>query len=153
MWILGGALTGLTCSALAWKLASVGLGNADREWSAAGLSVLVAIAAVSGFLAGAAVFRRTLYALDHIALFSALSWATAGGVFGASYAVTLTAAYVHSYVAWPQDRLDETLLVLSYPAFGGLGLWTGACAGFLAGALLGTVLRLATFRRSVNWLS
>lgn len=150
MWIVGGAVTGLLWTAAIWTLGQASFANANHFWRLGGFSTVLVVAAMSGFLAGSSVCRRARVTVQHLALFSSLSWAMAGSMAGAAFGMALTAAYVQTFVAWPQDIPDQVLLVLSYPAFGGLGLCLGAAIGLLSGYVVGFAMQLAMFRRSPN---
>jgi len=150
MWILGGMLTTAVTTLVAWKLTSAGLQNAHWTETVICLYVAVGAAAGSSFLAGCAIFRRAAYTREHLCVFSALSGGLVGGFIGSAYAVTLTVAYVASYVDWPDDRFDQVLLLLSYPAFGGLGFCLGAAVGVVLGLAAGWLLKMAPIRRRLD---
>lgn len=106
--------------------------------------VLLAVALMVGFLAGASIFRRAMRERMHLVPFSALAVAMAGGLIGLSQALGLTIAYLSNYASWPEDRLDQVLVLLSYPVFGALGFVVGALVGVLIGTVLGAMLRVVS---------
>jgi predicted PurR-regulated permease PerM len=142
MCVLGGILGASLTSFAAWALAGVGTHNLPAPKGFLSLIVVLVVAAAAGFLAGAAIVRRAGRTRDHLALFSCLAGGTCGGLVGCAYAVTLTAAYLSSYSTWPGDRLDQILVVLSYPAFGGVGFWMGALVGLFLGLVVGGMLKI-----------
>jgi hypothetical protein len=107
------------------------------------LILLLCLAALLGFLAGSAICRRAAHDRDRLGLFAGLAGGVAGGALGFAYAVTITAAYLSTYSTWPQDRLDQVLVLLSYPIFGALGSCIGGFVGWLFGLLFGGVLKFA----------
>lgn len=144
MWAVGGLVIALIMLGLTRALSAVAVSNVP---SATGMIVsvsLLVVAAVSGFLAGAAIFRRAGHTRDNLTLFSALSGGVAGAIIGCAYALAVTSAYLSTYAAWPQSITEQVLMILSFPAFAGVGLCIGALAGIALGFALGSVLRLAT---------
>jgi hypothetical protein len=147
MWIVGGVISaGLTAS-VTWFMGSMAVKNLPASTGQRALLFLLVVAALSGFLSGSAIFRRVGRTREHLALFSCMSGAVAGGTIGCAYAVTVTASYLANYSAWPPDRVDQVLVLLSYPVFGVLGLFLGAGGGMLLGLILGGFLRVATLAR------
>jgi hypothetical protein len=146
MWILGGMLSASLAAVLVWILGSAGTRNLPDTTAVPVLYSLVIIAVLSGFLAGAAILRRARREPRRVVLFSGLASGVAGGTIGCAFAVTTTASYLLNFATWPQDRLDQVLVVASYPVFGILGLFVGAIGGMLAGFLAGGALRVTISR-------
>jgi hypothetical protein len=147
MWIVGGLLSAAFAASATWIVGTLGTKNLPGPTGEKSMAFLLVIALLVGFLSGSAICRRVARTREHLALFSGIAGAVAGGAIGCSFAVTLTAAYLANFATWPQDRLDQVLVLLSYPAFGALGLCIGAAGGLLLGGLVGGVLRVATFAR------
>jgi hypothetical protein len=103
--------------------------------------VVLAVAITAGFLTGSTIARRARRARDHFGLFSALTGAIGGGLIGGTCLVALDASYLSAYASWPQSRVDDILLLASYPALGALGFALGALWGTLGGIVLGTLVR------------
>ncbi|MGI8826939.1 MAG: hypothetical protein ACR2JC_15105 [Chloroflexota bacterium] len=144
MWFAGG-LGGATASAyVSYVFSTAGTANLPEAVRVVTIAILVAVAAGAGFLAGAAIFRRARRERLRLVSFASLAAATAGGIIGLSQALALTIAYLANYSTWPSDRLDQVLLLLSYPVFGALGLSIGALVGMALGAALGIVLRVVS---------
>jgi hypothetical protein len=146
MWILGGILSASLAAVLVWTLGSAGMRNLPDATAVPALYAMVIIAVISGFLAGAAILRRASREPRRVVLFSGLASGVAGGTIGCAFAVTMTASYLLNYATWPQDRLDQVLVVASYPVFGALGFFIGAFAGMLTGFLAGGALRVTISR-------
>lgn len=142
MWLVGGILGAFLTSGAAFLLARIGMQNLPGAKGALALAAVLVVAALGGFLAGSAIVLRARRRRDHLVPFSCLAGGVCGGLVGCAYAVTITAAYLSSYSSWPQDRLDQIFVLLSYPAFGALGFWMGALVGLLLGLLAGGTLRL-----------
>jgi hypothetical protein len=141
--LLGGIVSACTCAGITWEMAQVALHNLPAGAGRISLVLLLILAAVMGFLSGSAICRRAARNRENLSLFAGLAGGVAGGLLGFAYAVTVTAAYLASYTTWPQDRLDQILVLLSYPAFGALGACIGALLGWLLGLLLGGFLKFA----------
>ena len=141
MSFIAGFLVALASASLTWQIAARTVANLPTSLAGVLLLGLVAIAALVGFLAGSAVCRRARRSREHLSLFGALAFGVAGGIVGGTYAVAITAAYMHTYSPWPQSAMDVILVILAYPAFGALGFAVGsACAavcGLCAAGLLG----------------
>lgn len=137
----GGVFTAAGLGIAAWLLNSVSTNNLPASVGFAPY-LMIGAAVLIGFVAGSAAGQRATRTTENIGAFAILSGAVAGGIVGCLQAVLITAAYLTSYTTWPQDRLDQVLVLLAYPVFGMLGLFLGAGAGFLLGLLLGGFLRL-----------
>jgi predicted PurR-regulated permease PerM len=144
---LGGLVVAAGTAAISWLLVRLATANLPRSTGQLAAAIVLTIAIVIGFLAGAAIVRRASRDRTRLALFGGLSGGIAGGVVGCAYALTLTAAYLSSYSTWPQDRADQVFVVLAYPVFGGLGFCLGACIGLALGVVAGGVARVATVGR------
>jgi hypothetical protein len=147
MWIIGGSVSAAATAGATWLVGGLGTKNLPGSTGQTAMIFLLTIAVLAGFLSGSAIFRRAGRTREHLALFSGVAGAVAGGTIGCAYAVTLTAAYLANYATWPQDRVDQILVLLSYPVFGALGLLVGAAGGMLLGGILGGFLRVAALAR------
>lgn len=147
MSVIGGVATAAASMYGTWALAQVTLRNLPSSAGEFCLVILLVVSGVAGFLAGSAICRRAARDGAHMGLFSALAGGVAGGLVGCVFAFTVTAAYLSSYTSWPQDSLDQVLVLLSYPVFGALGFCFGGLAGLLLGLLLGGAIRLAAHAR------
>jgi hypothetical protein len=141
--LLGGIVGACACTGITWEMARLALHNLPASAARLSLVLLLLLAAVLGFLSGSAICRRAARTREHLSLFAGLAGGVAGGLLGCAYAMTVTAAYLASYTTWPQDRLDQILVLLSYPVFGALGACMGALLGWLLGLLLGSFLKIA----------
>jgi len=137
----GGIFTAAGLGLVAWFLNSITTNNLPSAIGPAPY-LMVFTAVLVGFVAGSAAGRRAMRTSENLGTFAILSGAVAGGIVGCLQAILITAAYLTSYTTWPQDRLDQVLVLLSYPIFGLMGLFLGAGAGFFLGLLLGGFLRL-----------
>jgi len=141
MGLIGG-LVGASAGVGVWWLARVSAANLP----APGRDMLpVALALFTfcvGFMVGAAIGRRAARHPERVALFSTVASGFGGAVIGASIAIGLTAAYLAAYGTWPEDLPGRILLVLAFPALGGVGWFIGAAAGSLIGLTGGALLRL-----------
>ena len=144
VWFVGGLLGAMAGAYISYAIDGAGAAHLPTFARMVVVFVLLIVAVVAGFLAGAAIVRRATRNRLHIVPFSGLAAATAGGLIGLSQALALTIAYLANYASWPDDRLDQVLLVLSYPVFGALGLVIGALAGVIVGTVLGALLRVVS---------
>lgn len=140
MALVGGAIGGGVTTAVVWLVGTLALHNLPGGAAAPSLVALLLVAAVSGFLTGAAVARRAARNRQHLTLFSGVAGAVCGAIVGCAGALTLTGAYLASYASWPNDPVDQILVLLAYPAFAGVGLWLGGLAGLLSGWMTGLAL-------------
>lgn len=138
--IAGVAVAGLSVWAT-WVIAGYVTRNLPASTGRVSLGLLLVLAAGVGFLLGSVIGRRARRNRTDLALFSGVAGAVAGGVLGSGLAFTVTLAYLSSYTTWPDDRMDQILLLLSYPVFTAVGLCAGAMVGTLVGLLLGGVVR------------
>jgi len=141
---IGGFLTGAVAGAGILPGAIAISGNLPASTRLLSQIGLVFAAVVCGFLAGAAIFGRRARRLDHLAAFSAMAGAVAGGLLGAVFAIIVTGSYLSAYGTWPQGWGEQGLMILAYPAFALLGLCIGTVPGLLFGLLAGGFARLVT---------
>lgn len=139
-----GLLVALAAASLTWQITSPAVANLPGPLARVLAFGLVAVAALVGFLAGSAVFRRARRSREHLPLFGAVAFGVAGGIVGAAYAIALTAAYMHTYGEWPHAVSDMILVVVAYPALGALGFAVGAAISSLCGLLAAGVLRFTS---------
>jgi hypothetical protein len=144
---LGGLSAALLAAFFALSVAGPAVANLPAPRPQLVLSGLAAIAGITGYIAGSAVCRRATRGSRAVTTFAGMAGAVAGGMFGAIFAVTLTGFYFASYLHWPSDRLDQTLLVLAFPVSALLGMCVGSIPGLVLGLLGGGVLRIVTLRR------
>jgi hypothetical protein len=145
--VLGGLVAAAATVSGTWALAGWGTRNLPATTGRISIVLLLSVAGVVGFLAGSVICRRATRNRDHLALFSGLAGGVAGGIVGCAFALTVTAAYLASYTTWPQDRMDQVLVLLSYPVFGSLGFCLGGLLGLILGLTFGGVLKLTTSTR------
>jgi hypothetical protein len=147
--IVGGVLGACVTVYGTWLAAGVATHNLPLSTARWTLVALLLVAGLTGFFSGSVIWRRASRTRENLALFSGLAGGIGGAVIGSGFAVALTSAYLTSYTTWPQDRVDQLLVLLSYPAFAGLGLFVGGFVGLLVGLVLGGLLRLGTALRRV----
>jgi len=145
--VLSGLVASVATMSGTWALAGWGTRNLPATAGRISIVLLLSLAGIVGFLAGSVICRRATRNRDHLALFSSLAGGVAGGIVGCAFALTVTAAYLASYTTWPQDRMDQVLVLLSYPAFGSLGFCLGGILGLMLGLTFGGVLKLTTSAR------
>ena len=142
MSFLIGLLSGLGAALLAWQFAVDVSVNLPSSTALAIVVALTAVAGVVAFLAGSALCRRARRSREHLALFGSVAFAVAGGILGAACAVAVTAAYLQTYGAWPDNPVDLVLTGISYPIFALLGFALGAIAGAIVGVVASGALRI-----------
>lgn len=142
-----GGLVGAVLALLAvWSPVMAMTGNLPGMMGTGVRGVLIALAALIGFLGGSVVARRRRRDREHLRLFSGVTGGVAGGIIGAAMALLVTATYLTVYGHVPLDVGDEALVGLGLVAFTCLGFFLGAIAGGIVGVLLGSALKLASPR-------
>lgn len=144
MGTLGGTLVGLCSVGSTWVVAGLATRNLPGATANIALVALLGLAALVGYLAGSAIFQRARRSREQLPIFAGLAGGVGGAVVGGAHALVLTAAYLGSYSTWPEDRLDQVLVLLSYPAFGLAGACVGAALGTFSGVVLAEFLRFTT---------
>jgi hypothetical protein len=147
MTLLGGLLGGSASFLGTWAFTRLTTTNLPSNKAHLLTALLLIFAAIVGFLSGSAIFRRARKYRDDIGLFSGLAGGVAGALIGCAFAISITAAYLSSYSTWPQDPLDQIMVLLSYPVFGSLGFFLGGLLGLVLGFLCGGFLKLSTHSR------
>lgn len=106
--------------------------------------IVVLPLAIIGVAAGS-LWASALMARPRSIGFSATAGMIAGAGCGATYALTLSIAFVHRFGGVPVSVLDGALVLLAYPVFaflgGMLGSAVGAVLGGTGGILAQSVLR------------
>jgi hypothetical protein len=143
MSLIAGLLVALAAATVTWGVAAPTVANLPPSLGSPILLGLDAVSALAGFLAGSAVFRRARRTREHLRLFGALAFGVAGGILGATYAVAITGAYLHTYSAWPQSAIQMALVVLAYPVLGALGFAIGSAGASIFGLCAAGLLGLA----------
>ncbi len=144
---IAGLCSALAAAALAFWIGTFAAANLPGSRALLALFTPSLVAAVVGYLAGSAVWRRAARSRERLITFSALAGSVSGGIVGATCGLTLTVLYFATYMTWPAERLQQALALLSYPAFALLGMCLGAMTGLILGAVAGSALRIATVRR------
>jgi hypothetical protein len=127
-----------------WLLASMGAHNLHPGVRGLVEIVLVAVALVSGGIAGGLIGRHRDDA--HPILFAVTAGAVSGALCGATYAVVMGIGFVSTFGGAPVSFTDGLVLALAYPVFAALGALSGSVPGMILGGCGGF---LATRRRSV----
>jgi len=135
-----GLLIGFLMGDLTWQ---------GTEWATANLPggarplalLPVAVAVLTGLLAGSSACRRVRAGASHPVLFSALAFAVAGGLTGAALLASVTGLYIASYGVSPADTIAQVATVAVYPLAALLGLAAGGAAAAPAGLVAGAGLR------------
>jgi len=118
-----------------WLLAALGTSNLHPGQRILVEVLLVAVAAVVGFAAGALISRRR--GDPHAIPFGLTAGAVCGGICGAWYALVMGVAFVTTYGGAPVSFTDGVLVALAYLNFTGLGALAGGVPGAALGALGG----------------
>jgi hypothetical protein len=147
MRIIGGLVIGLLAMVFARMISGLTMANLPAGTERISLVALLLVAAIVGFLAGSTIFRRAARSRDDLALFSGITGGVTGGILGFTYALTMTVSYLSAYSSWPEDRVDQVLVLLAYPIFSTFGLCAGALAGWILGLLFGGILKVSAIAR------
>src|SRR3954451_17463711 len=108
-----GLVIALISASITWELVHRTVANLPSGLGVLVLAILVALAAVVGFLAGTSVSSRARRSGEHLPLFGALAFGVAGGAVGAAYAIAITAAYVRTYADLSVSLVDMILTALA----------------------------------------
>ncbi len=137
-----GFVFGALLSAAFWWLLHGASANLSTPLATALPAAVAGLGFLAGLMAGTAMLRRAGASRANLGLFSGMAGGFAGGLTGFAAAAGLTLAALLTNATWPSAWLDDALMVLSVPVFGGVGFCAGGLAGSLLGFVFGSILRL-----------